>query len=75
MDLPGLATNLLTAASAEDVSSTSGASQVSLTNLYADKAVLVSRKDERNLYAAICLSLDSAEGGYKPRLSRFRFAA
>jgi hypothetical protein len=78
MDLPELA--IATVATAEDVSSMSDtcmndASEVSLTNLCADEAVLVSRADERNSLAAICLSLDSAAAAYKARRSPFRFGA
>ncbi|HEX5235783.1 MAG TPA: hypothetical protein VFW25_10690 [Silvibacterium sp.] len=75
MGLPELARNLMTATTAENVSSTGVAPQVSLTDLYADKGMLVSRAEERNLFAAICLNVDSAEAAYKARRSRFRFAA
>jgi hypothetical protein len=70
-----MAEYLLTATTSENVSSTSRASQVSLTNLYVDKTMLVSRADERNLFAAICLSLDSANAEHNARRSRFSFAA
>lgn len=70
---PIMAEYLLTATAGENVSSTSRASQVSLTNLCVDKAMLVSRVDELNFFAAICLSLDSADAAHNARRSRFRF--
>jgi hypothetical protein len=67
-----MAEYLLTATT-DDVSSTSNALQVSLPNLDAKQAMLVSRADERSLFAAICLSLDSANAEHNARRSRFRF--
>ena len=73
MGLGELAENLSTATTAENVSSTGGVSQVTLTDLCADEAMLVARADERNLFAAVCLSLDRAIAEHNAHRSRLKF--